>query len=143
MRRQKQNRQTLPWGLPVPVCQRSLAEFADGSRQIKSNHFLPGRVPGRKYFSGRKCANCAPMAHKACAQRTAKVWRKAPKGVFDMLSGHPPYQITAAPFLPGPVRSDMRGAPRMPSCGYTAPDRKELPPYRRLRPAYRHRCPVF
>ena len=66
----------------MSVCQRSLAEFADGSRQIKLNHFLPGRVPGRKYFSGRKCAPCAPMAHKACARRAAKVWRKTPFGVF-------------------------------------------------------------
>ena len=32
---------------------KSLAEFANGSWQIKLNHFLPGRVPGRKYFSGR------------------------------------------------------------------------------------------
>ena len=41
------------------IRQRSRAEFADGSRQIKSNHFLPGRVPGRKYFSGRKSSAAA------------------------------------------------------------------------------------
>jgi len=26
------------------------------------------------------------MAHKECAQQTAKIWRKAPKGIFDTLS---------------------------------------------------------
>ena len=25
------------------------------------------------------------MANKLCAQQTAKIWRKAPKGIFDML----------------------------------------------------------
>lgn len=39
---------------------KSLAEFADGSRQIELNHFLSGRVPDRKYNSGCKCANCSP-----------------------------------------------------------------------------------
>ena len=41
-----------------------------------AKHFLSGRVPDRKYFSGCKCASCAPPAHKACAQQTAKVCRK-------------------------------------------------------------------
>ena len=42
------------------ACQKSLAEFGGVSCQIKSNHFLSGRVPDRKYISGCKCASCSP-----------------------------------------------------------------------------------
>ena len=38
---------------------KSLAEFADGSRQIKSNHFPSGRVPDGKYISGCKSSAAA------------------------------------------------------------------------------------
>ena len=41
---------------PASQLEKSLAEFADFRRQIKWNHFLSGRVPDRKYFSGCKCA---------------------------------------------------------------------------------------
>ena len=61
---------------------KSLAEFADGSRQIKSSHFPSGRVPDGKYISGCKCASCSPTANNSCAQQTAKVCRKSPQGVF-------------------------------------------------------------
>ena len=54
-------------------------------RQCCLNHFRSGRVPDRKYISGCKCASCAPIAHKECAQQTAKNCRKAPKGFFDSL----------------------------------------------------------
>ena len=45
-----------------------------------ANHFLPGRVPGRKYISGCKCGICSPMANKLCAQQTAKTGGKARRG---------------------------------------------------------------
>ena len=48
-----------------------------------SIHFLPGRVPGRKYFSGCKCGICSPAANKLCAQQPAKPCQKAPQGFFD------------------------------------------------------------
>ena len=41
------------------ACQKSLAEFGGVSRQIKSNHFLSGRVPDRKYISGCKSSAAA------------------------------------------------------------------------------------
>ena len=54
-------------------------------------HFLSGRVPDRKFFSGCKCASCAPMAHNECAQQTVNFCRKAPQGIFDSLApGHEP-----------------------------------------------------
>ena len=43
---------------PLTAWQKSLAEFAARRRRKNSNHFLPGRVPGRKYFSGCKCGIC-------------------------------------------------------------------------------------
>jgi len=36
----------------LQLVKKSLAEFGGVSRQIKSKHFLSGRVPDRKYFSG-------------------------------------------------------------------------------------------
>ncbi len=38
---------------------KSLAEFGGFYRRIKSNHFLPGRVPDRKYISGCKSSAAA------------------------------------------------------------------------------------
>ena len=43
--------------------------------------FLPGRVPGRKYFSGCKCRICPSEEDKLCAQQTAKMAEK-PEGVL-------------------------------------------------------------
>ena len=62
-------------------------------RQIKSNHFPPGRVPGGKYCSGCKCGICLPTADKLCAQQTAKNWRKRPKAFFDKLQKHRPRTV--------------------------------------------------
>ena len=50
------------------------------SSEKNPNHFLPGRVPGRKYISGCKCGICSPMANKLCAQQTAKTGGKARRG---------------------------------------------------------------
>ena len=69
----------------IAVCQKSLAEFRRRSGEIELDHFLPGRVPGGKFFSGCKCASCAPSAHKECAQQTAALLSEKPAGVFDSL----------------------------------------------------------
>ena len=58
------------WGYnppPATACQKSLAEFAAHRRQIKSNHFLSGHVPDRKYLSGCEvcAADCNPFVKKA------------------------------------------------------------------------------
>ncbi len=71
-----------PCGEGVAACQKSLAEFAPIGANKISIHFRPGRVPGRKYFSGCQCGSCAPMAHKECAQQTAKELSKSPAGDF-------------------------------------------------------------
>ena len=39
------------------ACQKSLAEFGGVSRQIKSNHFLSGRVPETKFVKGVFCSS--------------------------------------------------------------------------------------
>ena len=39
----------------VSACQKSLAEFGGVSRQIKSNHFLSGRVPETRFVKGILC----------------------------------------------------------------------------------------
>ncbi len=44
-----------------PAWRNCLAEFADGSRQKRFNHFLSGRVPDRKYSSG--CGVCELFAY--------------------------------------------------------------------------------
>ena len=67
------------------MCQKSLAEFAAAAANKVKTRFLPGRVPGRKHFSGCKCGICPPTGDKLCAQQTAKTCRKAPKGFFDNL----------------------------------------------------------
>ena len=63
--------------------------------QIDSKRFLPGRVPGRKHFSGRKCGICPPVGDKLCARQTAKTCRKAPKGFFDSLNRCQPAAVFA------------------------------------------------
>ena len=57
-------------------------------RQQSPKNFLPGRVPGRKHFSGCKCGICPPTGDKLCAQQTAKVCRKSLQGFFDSLRLH-------------------------------------------------------
>lgn len=51
--------------------------------------FLARHVRERKYFSGCKCGICAPMAHKLCAQQTAILLPKKPKGFSAVLRGTP------------------------------------------------------
>ena len=73
--------------LSAPYCDFtvSLAEFAAHRRQRNWDHFLPGRVPGRKYLLGCKCGICSPAANKLCARQPAKPCQKAPQGIFDRL----------------------------------------------------------
>ena len=59
------------------------------SEKQSLKHFVSGRVPDTKYFSGCKCTSCAPTAHKECAQQTAKNWRKRPQAFFDKLKSLP------------------------------------------------------
>ena len=59
------------------------------SEKQSLKHFVSGRVPDTKYFSGCKCTSCAPTAHKECAQQTAKNWRKRPQAFFDKLKAGP------------------------------------------------------
>ena len=66
----------------ISACQKSLAEFAARRRQRDSDHFLSGRVPGRKYNSGCKCAICTLKAYKSCAQQTAILLSKKGKALF-------------------------------------------------------------
>ncbi|MEE0415475.1 MAG: hypothetical protein UDM11_01060, partial [Oscillospiraceae bacterium] len=61
----------------------SLAEFAARRRQIKWNHFLPGRVPGKKYFSVCKCGICSLSVNKLCARQTASLLSKRASPFFD------------------------------------------------------------
>ena len=55
------------------------------SKKQSQNHFASGRVPDAKYASGCKCGIWSLTANKFCAQQTAKICRKAPKGIFDTL----------------------------------------------------------
>ena len=71
--------------LPCAVCQKP-RRVCRLRRQIESERFLPGRVPGRKHFSGCKCGICPPQGDKLCAQQTVKVCRKSPEGFFDSLN---------------------------------------------------------
>ena len=91
------------------ACQKSLAEFGGVSRQIKSNHFLSGRVPDRKYISGCKSSAAAlcraqpPQAALSASQyefvcrrranyarsRLQKLVGKARKGFFDSINRLP------------------------------------------------------
>ena len=64
-------------GIATPACALVRNDRAFSNSPIKSNHFLSGRVPDRKYISGCKCAPT-----RACARQTAKVCRKSPLGVF-------------------------------------------------------------
>ena len=64
------------------ACQKSLAEFAARRRQIKWNHFLPGRVPGKKHFSVCKCGICSLSANKLCARQTASLLFKKGFALF-------------------------------------------------------------
>ena len=59
------------------------------SEKQSLQHFVAGRVPDTKYFSGCECTSCAPTAHKECAQQTAKNWRKRPQAFFDKLRKTP------------------------------------------------------
>ena len=104
----------------VSACQKSLAEFGGVSRQIKSNHFLSGRVPDRKYISGCKssaAALCraqppqAALSASLCelfaigeqgvrAADCKKLVGKARKGFSDSLK-HPPHSLCRGCMLYG------------------------------------------
>ena len=45
-------------------------------------HFLPGRVPGKKYFSVCKCGICLLPANKLCARQTASLLFKKGSALF-------------------------------------------------------------
>ena len=117
-------------------------------RQTHKNRFWPRRTPGwpllplrgnspsvrgQKHISGCKCGICSPSANKLCAQQTAKIWRKAPKGIFDTLkpacepfagrfSLIPGYSAVSKPENPLSPVLNLRWASRaFPEPGYFAP----------------------
>ena len=74
-----------------PTCSmtQKASQSSPPQRRRDQNHFLPGRVPGRKHISGCKCGICPHKADKLCAQQTASLCRKSPKGFFDSQKGPP------------------------------------------------------
>ena len=59
----------MPSFQPVP---KSLAEFAAHGGKESQNRFLPGRVPGRKHFSGSKCTPFALQREWRARRRLQK-----------------------------------------------------------------------
>ena len=81
------NRRNCPVRIyPHPRLLKKLRRIFRVSEKQSLKHFVSGRVPDTKYFSGCKCTSCAPTAHKECAQQTAKNWRKRPQAFFDKLN---------------------------------------------------------
>ena len=68
---------TLPFGRAQIV--EKASQSSPPQRRIKSNHFLSGRVPDRKYFTPRKCASCAPSALLGSPQSECFVGRGGAK----------------------------------------------------------------
>ena len=64
------------------VCQKSLAEFAAAAANEVRIVLCQGVYLTTKHISGCKCASCAPIAHKECAQQPAKKLSESPKGGF-------------------------------------------------------------
>ena len=100
------------------VCQKSLAEFAAAAANEVRIVLCQGVYLTTKHISGCKCASCAPIAHKECAQQPAKNCRKAPKGFFDSLS-HPDGWLSRirssnklrSEFRPAGIRRQSTGLP--------------------------------
>ena len=76
---------TLSLGKARRRLSKKLRKIFRASGKQSFNRFRPRRVRGRKHFSGCKCGICLSKTDKLCAQQTAKIWRKSPKGFFDKL----------------------------------------------------------
>ena len=102
-------------GACISACQKGLAEFAVRRRQIKWNHFLPGRVPGKKHFSVCKCGIWSPVADKLCVRQTASLLFKKATPFLNSLKRaglRPrPFQRFTPPSLPSAAGTGGRPRP--------------------------------
>ena len=105
---ESQSKKAPPYG-SAPVFQKSLAEFATAVAK-KIGSFSAGACTWRKiHLWLRVCELCAFRRTRSALSRLQPFRRKAPKGIFDGLSGRPepgrPLCYLVIPLLPGSTDS--------------------------------------